>query len=83
VVAVPTTGQRASSISWALVSLTVFLRAGHDVASLPWVGTGGCECRLWWWSVVAPTTGHYRHVSLVRTQGTFEYVQPGHPLRDR
>ncbi|KAH8635007.1 hypothetical protein IG631_10407 [Alternaria alternata] len=69
VVAVPTTGQRASSISWALVSLTVFLRAGHDVASLPWVGTGGCECRLWWWSVVAPTTGHYLRVSLVRTQG--------------
>ena len=38
--------------------MTLFLRAGHAVAVVSLVGTGGCECRLWWWSVFAPTTGH-------------------------
>lgn len=59
VVAVPTIGHRALSISWARGCLmTLFLRAGHAVAVVSLVGTGGCECRLWWWSVFAPTTGH-------------------------
>jgi hypothetical protein len=58
VVAVPTTGHSASSIFCAWGSLTVFLSAGHDVAVVLLLGTGGCDCRLWWWSVVAPTTGH-------------------------
>ena len=55
----PTTGQRASSISWALGSLTADLRAGQDVAveEVLEAGIEGCVCRLWWWSVVAPTTG--------------------------
>ena len=43
VVAVPTTGHRAASISLAFGSFTAFLSAGHDVAVLSLVGTGGCE----------------------------------------
>ena len=58
VVAVPTTGQSASSIFWASGSLTLFFSAGHCVAVLDADVTGGCVLRLWWWSVVAPTTGH-------------------------
>jgi hypothetical protein len=59
VVAVPTTGQRASSSSWALGSLTADLSAGQEVASVELrPGMLGCLSRLWWWSVVAPTTGH-------------------------
>lgn len=57
--AVPTTGQSASSIFLASGSLTLDLRTGHCVAVVEEVGTGGCEVRLWWWSVVAPTTGHW------------------------
>lgn len=58
VVAVPTTGQRASSICCDLGSFTAEFSAGHCVAVVEDVGTGGCDVRLWWWSVVAPTTGH-------------------------
>jgi hypothetical protein len=36
----------------------LFLRTGHEVAVVEAPGTGGCDVRLWWWSVVAPTTGH-------------------------
>jgi hypothetical protein len=38
----------------------MFLSAGQDVATGDLgsdSGTDGCFWRLWWWSVVAPTTG--------------------------
>jgi hypothetical protein len=59
VVAVPTTGHSASSIFLASGWVRLFLRTGHCVAVVEEDGTGGWAARLWWWSVVAPTTGHY------------------------
>jgi hypothetical protein len=80
VVAVPTTGQSASSSSCALGSLTADFSAGHSVATgEETFEMAGCLLRLWWWSVVAPTTGHCKIVSNNGHRHEKPSMPSGHP----